>query len=176
MSQDPLDPEFASIEAALGKLVPARSRLDRDQLMFQAGAISTRPGARSRWVWPSMAAMLAVVALSESVALAVRPNPQVVVVQMPKAEPAAETKSVQVVPVEILSQSPSAQPTQTEAWLPAANEAVALKRQVLRFGLEGLPDAPPLVSRSSDEARTNDVPELLRRYEIDKFLIKGGPS
>ena len=40
MSLIPSDPKLKAIESALGELIPVSSRLDRDQLMFQAGALS----------------------------------------------------------------------------------------------------------------------------------------
>ncbi len=47
MSNEPVspspDPELNAIEAALGSLVPARSRIDRDLVMFRAGQASVRP-------------------------------------------------------------------------------------------------------------------------------------
>ena len=83
MPQEPLDPELRTIEDALGRLAPARSRLDRDRLMFEAGARSARSAPQHRWVWPSIAAVLALVATSESMVLAVRPGARVIVIQAP---------------------------------------------------------------------------------------------
>ena len=74
MSQRSSDPELNDIESALGGLVPVPSRLDRDALMFEAGAASARSASRGRWVWPSIAATLAVALVSESLVLAVRPR------------------------------------------------------------------------------------------------------
>src|SRR4051794_27865698 len=96
MSQDPLDPELEAVESALGRLAPARSRLDRDRLMFQAGAKSVRSGSRRHWVWPSIAASLAVVVLSESLVLATRPDPRVVVVRREEAQEAVEPEPVRI--------------------------------------------------------------------------------
>ena len=42
MSLVPPDPELNPIESALGRLAPARSRIDRDRLMFQAGVNSAQ--------------------------------------------------------------------------------------------------------------------------------------
>ena len=60
MSQRSSDPELTDIESALAGLVPVPSRLDRDKLMFDAGAASARQASQRRWVWPSIAATLAV--------------------------------------------------------------------------------------------------------------------
>ncbi len=105
MPQEPLDPELKTIEDALGRLAPARSRLDRDRLMFQAGALSARSAPQHRWVWPSIAAALALLAMSESVVLAVRPGTRVIVVQAP----APQEQPVSTRPVELLS---DAEPSQ----------------------------------------------------------------
>ena len=58
MPQIPPDPELKAIESALGELIPLSSRLDRDKLMFQAGAMSRPAASPRRWVWPAIAAAL----------------------------------------------------------------------------------------------------------------------
>ena len=90
MSQEPLDPELKAVESTLGRLAPARSRLDRDRLMFQAGAMSVRLRIASTLglaVGRGDARPLVVV--SESVALATRSDPRVVVVRQ-EAVPAQQ--------------------------------------------------------------------------------------
>jgi hypothetical protein len=180
MSQDPSDPELEAIESALGALAPARSRVDRDRLMFQAGAISVRTGARVRWGWPAIAATLALVAISESVALAVRPGPRVVVVE--RSAPEARDRPAEPATVPMLTQSPPTQPSGNDGWSAGGGEALGLRRQVLRYGLEGLPDPPSLLTQSAGtEASTAldagaEAPRLLRRYELNRVLEPGGPS
>ncbi len=78
MPQIPPDPELKVIESILGELVPRSSRLDRDKLMFQAGAMSSRGARRRAWVWPAITAVLGAVLCGESIFLAGRPAPQVV--------------------------------------------------------------------------------------------------
>jgi hypothetical protein len=176
MSQEPLDPELRTIEDALGRLAPARSRLDRDRLMFEAGVRSARSPARQRWVWPSIAAVLALVAMSESMVLAIRPGPRVILVQAP----APQEQPVSPRPVELLSDAEPSRSSTPEPWLPGDSASLWLKRQVLRFGLEGLPDPPPLLTqarRSPPAPRSDPDPDApLRRYELDKVLDLGGPS
>ena len=177
MSQVPFDPELSSIEAALGDMTPSRSRLDRDRLMFEAGAASARQAARRPLVWPSIAAMLALVAVSESVALlAVRNRSAAVVVQQPV--PAMETPAAEP-QVQILSQSTQPAASDRQEWLTGGGQPVALRRQVLRFGLEGLPDPPPLLTHSGGTAPAADgaeSPPPLRRFELNKVLDLGGPT
>ena len=101
-------------------------------------------------------------ALSESAALAVRPGPSVVVVQQPA--PAAKDQAVTPQPVEILIQAPPSPSPEREPWPPAGGEMLGLRRQVLRFGLEGLPDPPALLSQAEGAApapvRFPDTPRL----------------
>ena len=151
MPQGPLDPELTMIEEALGRLVPARSRLDRDRLMFQAGALSVQSPGRHRWVWPSIAAVLALLAMSESIILAVRPDARVVLVQAP----APGEKAASPRPIELLSDAEPARSAEPPRWLPGDSAEMVLKRQVLRFGLEGLPDPPPLLTQAR---RSGPVP------------------
>ncbi len=188
MSQVPPDSELNEIERALGQLNPARGRLDRDRIMFQAGVLHAQARSRTRWVWPSLAATLALVAVSESVALAVRPAPRVVVVQQPAPlpesvaphaprvgpPPSAVPGSAAPEPIEILSQAPPSEEEPDDLWTMGGGEALALRRQVLRFGVDGLPDLPPLLSQSDGKADESSPP--LRRYDFDKVFKLGGPS
>ncbi|MGC8643220.1 MAG: hypothetical protein ACP5XB_25445 [Isosphaeraceae bacterium] len=174
MSQVPPDSELKEIERALGQLSPARGRLDRDWIMFQAGVLHAQARSHRRWVWPSIAATLALVALSESVALAIRPAPRVVIVQQPAVPPLPESRRAEPDPVEILSQAPPSEEERDDLWSMGGGEALALRRQVLRFGVDGLPDPPPLLSQSDGNAEESSPP--LRRYDFDKVFKLGGPS
>ena len=55
MQQIPPDPELKALESALGDLAPWASRLDRDKLMFRAGALSTPGRGQRAWAWPAIA-------------------------------------------------------------------------------------------------------------------------
>jgi hypothetical protein len=146
--------------------------------MFQAGSHRARAESLRRWVWPSIAAALGLVALSESIALAVRPAPQVVIVQ--QARPAAPSRPTAPAPepVQILSQSSAVEPEQPGMWYASGGDpgapGLALRRQVLRFGIDGLPELPPLLSQS--DAPPAESPRTLRRDQLNKLLESGGPS
>ncbi len=179
MSHVPSDPEVTAIESALRALVPSRSALDRDRLMFRAGQVSARSRLLTRWAWPSIAAALAIVAAGEGVLLATRPEPRVVerlvIVREPAASPIAGPE-----PVVILRENPPIPSADLEPSWPMASDLLRLRRQVLRFGIDGLPDPPQLLSQSVEGARPpGEAPEssgLLRRYEYQKFLNPGGPT
>jgi hypothetical protein len=177
MSQDALDPELAAVEAALDRLTPARSRLDRDRLMFEAGVASARSRSRGAWIWPSIAAGLAVVAISESIVLARRPEPRVLVVR----QEVAPTRGAVAGPdaVHILVEARPSPEVRGRTNDLGGGEGLGLRRQVLRFGLEGLPD-PPLLTQSDGSGPVPGSPpetsQPLRRYELNKVLDLGGPS
>jgi hypothetical protein len=141
--------------------------------MFDAGAIQAKAEFRHRWAWPAIAVTLAVVAVSESAVLAVRPTARVIVVQ--RRAPAPETRHEEPEPVQILSQSSPSRSEADDLWSPGGSgEALALRRQVLRFGLDGLPDPPAVLSQA--ESPAPGTPSSLRRYEFDKVMKLGGPS
>jgi len=127
--------ELAAVEAALAALAPLPARIDRDHLMYRAGQSSARqPG----FVWPGLSAGLAALSVALGAALVLRPlQPPVerivyVQLQPPPAPPA--------------SQQPTPPDTDTAAEesgsLAAPSERLALQKQVLRWGLDGLPNAP----------------------------------
>src|SRR5450755_2834330 len=78
MPQIPTDPELKAIESALGELIPLASGIDRDRLMFQAGAMSRSTPRPRRWAWPALTAALSVALAGESLFLGNRPAPRVV--------------------------------------------------------------------------------------------------
>jgi hypothetical protein len=179
MSQDPLNPELAAVEAALDRLTPARSRLDRDRLMFEAGVASVRSRSRGAWVWPSIAAGLAVVAISESIVLSRRPEPRVLVVRQEEAPSQDAVAGPDSVPIHILVEARPSSEVRDRTNDVGGGKGLDLRRQVLRFGLEGLPDPPLLTQSGGSGPAPGSLPETsgpLRRYELNKVLDLGGPS
>jgi hypothetical protein len=98
----PPDPVLTDLEAALGSLAPASSRIDRDRIMFESGKQSRRD--TPRWAWPSIAATLMVVVLGEAAALVSRPEARIVERVVIIREPVEPD----LAPVTILSQEPPA--------------------------------------------------------------------
>jgi hypothetical protein len=191
MSQESSDPELTDIESALGQLVPVSSRLDRDRLMFDAGAGTVRSARQRQWVWPSIAATLAVALASESLVLAVRPGPRVIerVVVVRESAPASSASPAsnpvvpRLAPAAALNDTRSSgRQTLEDAW-PAASDYQRMQELVLRLGLDALPERSlPLVSRldiTSDPVESA-VPSAghMRRRELERLLNlgPGGPS
>ena len=115
--------------------------------MFQAGALSRSRAERTRWVWPSVAAVLSLVVTGESIFLASRPATRVVerlvVVREPSGPASTESKETppgpSPGPIVILSQADA--PSDAA---PASNWEMVSdyhRRQdlVLRFGLDAFP-------------------------------------
>lgn len=169
---EPFDTELSALEDALGSVVPARSRMDRDRVMFLAGRASARPSPSGRGAWVAIAASLAFVALGEGALLARRPAPQVIerVVLVPAPAPAHDESppgrvEVSVRPEQRLSGDDFGLGQTTRERLAA---------QVLRYGLDGLP-APPSATRSGSESWSASSHQLLQE-EVDKILHPGDPS
>jgi hypothetical protein len=190
-SQIPNDPELTGIELALGGLIPVPSGLDRDRLMFQAGAMSVSRSSsrRDRWTWPSVAAALALVVACESVLLARRPEPRVVerivVVRQP-AEAPPERDRAEAPPAPVVMSSRAVEPRGTGpgslAFLggATASDHQRLEALILQFGLDAFPEPVPRSSASGGPAdpseSSSSTAGALRAIELEKLLNPGGHS
>jgi hypothetical protein len=185
MSQIPYDAELTGIESALGGLMPVTSGLDRDRLMFRAGALSQARSRRSRWVWPSLAALLSLVVTCESVYLAARPAPRVIERIVVVHEPAPTTTPTDSSPpITVPTRVPerSDEPRESLAFLTEIpnSESRRLQAMVLRFGLDAFPEP---VRRPAPSGRLADPPDSppatagdLRRIELERILNLGDRS
>ncbi|MGP0067051.1 MAG: hypothetical protein ACLQGP_26090 [Isosphaeraceae bacterium] len=184
MSEIPNDPGLKSVESALGGLSPVPSRLDRDRLMFQAGALARSRTEPTRWTWPSVAALLALALTCESIYLASRPASRVVerlvVIRQPSGAPSTESTSHVVIPA--IGQG-QAHPRPGPA-APSSRESVSdYQRQqdlVLRFGLDAFPEPVRLSSQSGGPTDgSEDGPMTaggLRHIELERLTKPGDHS
>jgi hypothetical protein len=139
---DDFPPDLKAFEAALSGLIPAASRLDRDRLMYQAGAASAAPATNhpairtSRhpmMLWPAATAALLVVALGLGTLVALRrPEDRIVYVDRPAA------KSNQGTSPALAVQFPRIEPAIPRALDPPSAGYLALREQVLRLGVEAI--------------------------------------
>lgn len=186
----PDDPGLTEVEAALGSLSPSAGRLDRDRVMFEAGRASVRRSPVRGVLWPSIAAGLALVALGEAAWLVGRPGAdprsveRVVVVQDEPA-PAEEPRIVRTPNPEppdevvILHRSSRKGPA---AWAdrplpgPSDSSPAALRMRVLRLGIDGLPEPPPLpvALRAERELTTPNARSF--RADLNRLLEFGESS
>jgi hypothetical protein len=175
MSNEPVspapDPEMNAIEAALGALVPARSRLNRDLVMFRAGQASVRSSRSGLRAWTAIAASLGLIALGEGVLLAHRPPPQIV----EKVVVVRETLPVPFVPPVERSVAEVPESLPIERALSLGHTAYErLAGQVLRYGLDGLPASPMVASPAAGLSPASSGQML--QEELRKLLDPGEPS
>jgi hypothetical protein len=138
-------PEREPLESALAGLKPAAAALDRDRLMFAAGQAAA---PKRHGVWPAASVALFCLSLGLAAALAVRPTETVRIVYVPRE--AKDVKPAPAPPTPVPEVTPAPRP-ETDAMVADTTPTVGgdylrLRRQVLRFGVESLPEAPPLAS------------------------------
>ena len=99
--------ELKHVEQTLVSMMPRPPQVDRDRLMFLAGAASAQEsevrGQRSEvakikgaWTWPAATAALAATSLALAIALVVRTNAPAQIVYVDRPAPAAPALSPQV--------------------------------------------------------------------------------
>ena len=147
-------PEISALEAALSALAPAKSRVDRDELMFRAGAAAAEssglPERRSKsrhaaWLWPLSTAASTLVAAtlgvvyggSSAVRIVERPVDRIVerIVEVPVyvgAHVADRSPSAAV------SSLPRALPQWTSSVGPMSGSYLLLRDTALARGVDSL--------------------------------------
>ena len=132
------DPTLAGLEAALAALAPMPGRIDRDALLFRAGQASV---PRRGWAWPGAAATLGVLAATLGALLAVRPaaTPVERVIHVYVKEAAPPTANV---PDPAPVPSAFALPSDVIASHEPPINYLQLEKQIMRWGLEAMPDTP----------------------------------
>lgn len=176
-----------AIEAALGSLAPARGTIDRDRLMFLAGRASVRRSPVERFAWPSIAAAFAVVALGQAAMLVHRSEAEpriverVVVLEAPPAEePRIERQSTPEPPAEvvILHRSNRKGSAAFDRPLPGPSDTspAAVRMRVLRLGIDGLPEPPPLPVAMQTGGESTTPTARASRAELNRLLKWGEPS
>ncbi len=173
MSEQPLDPSLAALEATLASLSPRPDCLQRDRLLFEAGKRAV-PRAR---LWLTPAACLASAALAFGATVLLRPAPAgierfVLVEPKPKAavRPAEAPRAERVAQAEPAVETDQAWP----AWA-TRDTAMSVRDQVLRWGVDALPDlpaSPPRIAAKQEEPRLMEAPE--RRSPLEIWFSPGG--
>ena len=162
-------PDLTDFEAALGSLRPTPTA-GRDRILFRAGVASVAGRSRRR-AWPALAAGLAAVAIGEAAMLAHRPPPQIVERIVVIREPTSTKPGPPPGTVAVANPIPSTPTTPTgQGW----SARTRLTDQLLRQGLEGLPNSTSSVGSS------NRLPLLsgrdLLRQELRSALFSGDRS
>jgi len=162
--QDDLNPasDLAPFADALKRLTPQPAHLSRDALLFEAGK-AAGAGRLARWVWPSAPGLFAAVALVLA-AFLVAPaapggtgEPQIVYVYVPRPAPeppAAEPGSASAAMVM------KPRPTSGDESLETAR-LLRQKRDVIRWGLDMLPEPRPAGGGPSADVTAREVTHWL---------------
>lgn len=128
-----LTPAEQELELALSRLRPARSAIDRDQIMFSAGANSVRRSNRS---WQTATGLLAVML----VVTVLRPLP----VSQPTEVLSTAAGPIEEAPrttedVQALASRPDASFSPTTTRWTSSSQYLHLRNQVVALGADGLP-------------------------------------
>jgi hypothetical protein len=168
MSEPTLDPKLSELEKSLAALVPVPGRIDRDHLLFAAGQASVR---QRHWFWPTVTAVLGIVACGLGTALALRPAPTTIerIVYVPVPQPTAlpEAPRHEMVASASFSHAEPSAMNAEDKW--AGSDGYLQQRNfAIRWGVEALPPPPPLDSVS----QTPSVESMLGLPERD--MEQGG--
>jgi len=148
MSGSDLDPELIALEQSLTRLEP-RGQLDRDAVLFRAG----QAAGRGRHLWQATTALSTFAALFLGWLLWNRPTPeperiiQTIIVERPVLPPVEPPLPPRTTPEpRILADSGTA-------------DYLRRRKEVLRWGAEMLPQAPPL-DTTGDPLTPGSAPRL----------------
>jgi hypothetical protein len=149
----PPDPALNAFTRGLAAMAPDPGGLDRDRLLFRAGAALP---TRRLHLWQAVAAVLAVLAGSLGAALLLRP-PRVVeqVVFVPSPAPAAAASDEPGPPPGPLAR---AEPASAGPLAWAESDGLRQRREVLQFGVEAL---PPVTAWASPEPSPPSLESVL---------------
>ncbi len=158
-----MNAELAAFEAALGRLQPQPATVDRDRVMFLAGQAAAARASLRRPVLavcsgPLALAVNLLLAITLGTLLVAHRNPPVVerIVYLPTSPMATEAPSGATVP-----------PTH-RAFAAASDwgQYLKLRREVLEYGLDALPEAASGGSRDHETL----TPESGHRALLEKLL------
>lgn len=160
--QDDLNPasDLAPFADALRRLAPQPAHLSRDALLFEAGKASAVPRL-GPWVWPSATGAFAALSLVLAAFLispsAATPAPQIVYVYpsdapsppAPAADPGSDSSSITR-----KQKATSAEASETARLLKQ-------RRDVLRWGVDMLPESKPAAGGPSPDVTAREVTHWL---------------
>jgi hypothetical protein len=157
MSGESHEPELAALAQALAGLAPTAGRLDRDELLFRAGQAALR---RRAWLWPSVAAGLALLAGTFSLSEVLRPAPQrVQCIIYQRLEPPVDSWVDKQSVAQDAARPSSAEPERHAAPL----SYLRLERLVLAWGVDALPNPRAAASSGEQDSRLSALPDILSR-------------
>jgi hypothetical protein len=178
MSKTRDDLNDAELERSLRALVPAGGRIDRDRVMYLAGRRGSAPPSLGPRAWAmAAAAALGGILAGGAATWNLRPErvvERVVIVRengiTPPAIAATPTPTPDAPPAPLAASSETLWPGDPATM----NESMRLRRQLALYGVEGLPEPPPLVTRSRGRGDRNpETAGAMLRREMDRILRTG---
>jgi hypothetical protein len=166
------------LERSLRALTPTSGRINRDRVMYLAGrrgASSSSIGLRA-WAMTAAAALAGL--FTGGVATWNLRPPRVVerVVVVREAAPSATASTLAATSAPDSPPAPSSS-LSAETWAFDPNtmsESMRLRRQLALYGVEGLPEPPPLVMRARGRGdRSPETAAALLRREMERMLKTG---
>jgi hypothetical protein len=157
--QDDLNPasELGPFADALKRLAPQPAHLSRDALLFEAGKATVSP--RMKWAWPSATAAFAGISFVLAAFLMSPGSPSVQYVdRIVYVNPPAESDG----PARVATKPEPAKPNKVSESedLSEAAKAYQVRRDVLRWGIDMLPESKSDGGRSPGVAQ-RDLPRWL---------------
>lgn len=155
MSQEPLNPQLAGVEAALAGLRPTPSALDRDRLMFLAGqATGDRRARRAAWLGAgtSLAVTLVACVLGAALFQQLGPERDHQTANAPVPQPGQS--------------SPSSWAANPPDSLDGGASYLELRQLVLTRGVEAMPEIAPSTA-------TKDQPPAPSQRRMLGHLLEG---
>lgn len=124
-----LNPAEQELEKALGQLLPLSANMNRDLLMFQAGATSQR---RQRRLWQTSSMVLGLLLCVSLSAIFFQAPSTILSEDRPSLKPLLVSSQPEFQQVPLLTQPPQSLPP---------NSYLKLRHKVLTDGVEALPEA-----------------------------------
>lgn len=159
--QDDLNPtsDLAPFADALKRLAPQPSHLSRDALLFEAGKAAVSP--RLKWAWPGTAALFAGVSFVLAAFLMSPESPRMQYVEHVVYVDRPAPDSIAPGAVAVKPAGPNKpKPAATEDLSDTA-KALQVKRDVLRWGVEMLPESKPAGRGPSEDVAARELTRWL---------------
>jgi hypothetical protein len=156
--QDDLNPasDLAPFADALQRLAPQPPHLSRDALLFEAGKAAAAPRL-APWVWPGATATFAALSMVLGAFLASPGDRPVVYVDRPVYAPAVPPDRPPEPPTSASAMLTKAEKPKPESESSETARLLRRRNDVLRWGVDMLPESKPSAGGPSSDQTTRDT-------------------
>jgi hypothetical protein len=148
------------LENRLAAWKPTADALDADVMLFAAGRASVRP-SRLRYAWPSVAGLLTLVLVGQSIWLAGERGQRLALTQQLEEYKKPWAASPRSEPTGVPSEVPPAEALPPDSYLAA--------RRMLERGFDAWPDRPAAADKPSNSAPSPEA-QIPRAGQLNRFL------